>query len=168
VQQLRARVTCCLVATAAVVALVGCGSDSKSGSAKSTGTTASSSGGPVQNACPVEGCTVKIDNVVRSGDELKVTWTANYKPDFSKNHIHVYWDTYTSQQVSNDAEAHGVKQGSWHPTDEYPVYVTGSEASVKRRDGSTHLCVTAGDRNHNVIDPKLFQCTDVKDQLPTG
>ncbi len=161
--------TCCLVATAAVVALVGCGSDSKSSAPKSTGTTASSTGGgPVQNACPVEGCTVKIDSVDRSGDELKVTWTANFKPDFSRNHIHVYWDTYTAQQVSNDAEAHGVKQGSWHPTDEYPVYVTGSEASVERRAGSTHLCVTAGDRNHVVIDPKLFQCTDVKVQLAAG
>jgi hypothetical protein len=166
VQQLRARVTYGLVATAAVIALVGCGSDSKSSSPKSTGTTASSTGGgPVQNACPVDGCKVKIDKVVRDGDELKVTWTANYKPDFARNHIHVYWDTYTADQVSNDAAARRVKQGSWHPTDEYPVYRTGSEASVKRRDGSTHLCVTAGDRNHVVIDSKLFQCTDVKDLL---
>ena len=165
-QSLRARTTNCLIATAAVLALVGCGSDSKSSAPKSTGGTTSSNGaGPVQNACPIEGCKVKIDKVERAGSELKVTWTANYKPDFSRNHIHVYWDTYTADEVSNDADARGVKQGSWHPTDEYPVYTTGSEASVKRRGTSTRLCVTAGDRNHDVIDSKLFQCFDVKDLL---
>ena len=156
----------CFLLTAAVIALVGCGSDSKSTAPASNGaTTSTRTAGPVQNACPVEGCKVSIDKVVRDGDELKVTWTANYRPDFARNHIHVYWDTYTADQVSNDAEAHGVKQGSWVPTDAYPVYTTGSEASVARRNGSTRLCVTAGDRNHNVIDPKLFQCTDVKDLL---
>ena len=165
-QQLRARVTYCLVAIAAVIALVGCGSDSKSSAPKSTGTTTSSPGaGPVQNACPVEGCKVKIDKVVRDGDELKVTWTANFKPDFSRNHIHVYWDTFTADQVSDDAAARGVTQGSWVPTDAYPTYTTGSEASVARRGASTRLCVTAGDRNHVVIDAKLFQCSDVKDLL---
>ena len=96
-----------------------------------------------------------------------MTWTANYKPDFSKNHIHVYWDTFTSQQVSNDAEAHGVKQGSWHPTDEYPVYVTGSEASVKRREVDTPLRHRRRSQPQR-DDPKLFQCTDVKDQLAAG
>jgi hypothetical protein len=149
--------------TAAVIALVGCGSDSKSTAPASNGaTTSTTAAGPVQSACPVEGCKVSIDKVVRDGDELKVTWTANYRPDMSRNHIHVYWDIFTSQQVSNDAAAHGVTQGSWVPTDAYPVYRTDSEASVARRNGSTRLCVTAGDRNHDVIDPKLFQCTDVK------
>jgi hypothetical protein len=148
-----------------VVTLVGCGSDSKSSAPKSTGAARSNGTGPVQNACPIEGCKVMIDNVEKAGSELKVTWTANFKPDFARNHIHVYWDTFTADQVSNDAEARGVKQGSWHPTDEYPVYTTGSEASVKRRGTSTHLCVTAGDRNHVVIDSKLFQCYDVKGLL---
>ena len=32
------------------------------------------------------------------GDELRVTWEANFEPDFSKNHIHVYWDTYTADR----------------------------------------------------------------------
>jgi hypothetical protein len=150
---------------AAVIALVGCGSDSKSSTPASRATTTARGAGPVQNACPVEGCQVRIEKVAKEGDELRVTWTANYRPDFARNHIHVYWDTFTAEQVSNDADAHGVKQGSWVPTDAYPVYTTGSEASVSRRNGSTHLCVTAGDRNHNVIDPKLFQCTDVKDLL---
>ena len=155
----------CFVATAAVIALVGCGSDSDSTASKSTGTTTTRGEGPVQNACPVEGCKVSIDKVVRDGDELKVTWTANYRPDFARNHIHVYWDAFTADQVSDDAAARGVTQGSWVPTDAYPTYTTGSEASVARRSGSTRLCVTAGDRNHNVIDAKLFQCTDVKDLL---
>ena len=61
-----------------------------------------------------------ITNVVSDGDELKVTWKANYTPDASRNHIHVYWDTYTADQVSNDAASRGVKQGEWVPTDAYP------------------------------------------------
>ena len=154
----------CFVATVAVLALVGCGSDD-SNTQKSTATTSAEGAGPVQNACPVEGCKVTIDGVVQDGDELKVTWTANFRPDFARNHIHVYWDTFTADQVSDDAAARGVTQGSWVPTDAYPTYTTGSEASVARRAASTRLCVTAGDRNHNVIDAKLFQCADVKDLL---
>src|SRR5204863_8036228 len=135
-----------------VVALVGCGSGSKSSAPKSTGGTTSSNGaGPVQNACPIEGCKVKIDKVERAGSELKVTWTANYKPDFSRNHIHVYWDTYTADEVSNDADARGVKQGSWHPTDEDPVHTTGSEASGTRRAPAPRRRGTAGGRNHGAI-----------------
>jgi hypothetical protein len=165
VQLLRARLSSCLVATATVIALAGCGSDDKSTTAASTSTTTGSGAGPVQNACPVDGCKISIDNVVRDGEEIKVTWTANFRPDFARNHIHVYWDTFTADQVSNDAGARGVQQGSWNPTDEYPVYTTQSEAAVARRGGSTRICVTAGDRNHDVLDSKLFQCSDVKDLL---
>jgi hypothetical protein len=151
---------------AAVITLAGCGSDSESSAPPTTAAnTTTTRGGPVQNACPVEGCEIRIDEVARDGDEMKVTWTANFLPDFSRNHIHVYWDTFTADQVSNDSDARGVAQGSWHPTDEYPAYTTQSEASVARRNGSTRICVTAGDRNHNVIDAKLFQCTDVKELL---
>jgi hypothetical protein len=168
VQQLRARVTTCLVATAVVIALVGCGSDSDSDSGSPGATDATPTtrlAGPQQNACPVDGCEIRIDEVVREGDELKVTWTSNFRPDFSRNHVHVYWDTFSPDQVSNDAAARGVEQGSWHPTDAYPSYTTESEASVARRNGSERLCVTAGDRNHDVIDAKIFQCTDVKELL---
>ena len=154
------------MATAAAIALVGCGSDSDSGSpASSAATSTSAAAGPVQNACPVDGCKISIDKVLREGDEVKVTWTANFRPDFARNHIHVYWDTFSADQVSNDAGTRGVAQGSWHPTDEYPLYTTQSEASVARRAGSSRICVTAGDRNHDVIDTQLFQCTDVKDLL---
>ena len=81
------------------------------------------------NACPVDGCTVKIIAVKRSGDELVLTLEANYSPDISKNHIHVWWgDNYTVDQVSNDAETvHHVKQGEWHPMADYPSYITQSE-----------------------------------------
>jgi hypothetical protein len=141
-----------------------CGDDSDDSSASgNTTTTVDEPAAP--NACPQEGCTIKFDDVVRAGDELKVTWTANFTPDFSRNHIHVYWDTYTADQVSDDAASRGVEQGSWHPTDEYPEYTTGSEASVTKRNGSTKICVTAGDRNHNVIDAKLFECRDIQGLL---
>src|SRR5262249_4825599 len=69
------------------------------------------------NACPVDGCTVKIIAVKRSGDELQLTLEANYSPDISKNHIHVWrGDTFTADHASNDPEtANRVKQGEGHP-----------------------------------------------------
>jgi hypothetical protein len=147
-----------LVATCAF-ALTACGGDDSSSSA--TSTTAPAAGTAKQNACPVDGCTITILDVQRSGKELKLRWSANFKPDFSKNHIHVYWDIYTADQVSNDAAKRGVKQGEWVPTDAYPVYVTGGAVSTAKRKGSTKICVTAGDRDHNVIDSSLVNCRDV-------
>jgi hypothetical protein len=141
-------------------ALAACGDDEPDSSASGTTSTTVDST-PLPNACPQEGCKISIDDVVRDGDEVKVTWTANFTPDVARNHIHVYWDIYNSKQVSDDAVSRGVEQGSWHPTDEYPTYTTQSEASVSERGESTTICVTAGDRNHNVIDDTLFECKDV-------
>lgn len=126
---------------------------------------ATQAAGPVANACPAEGCRITIVDMTRSGDELSVTWEANFLPDVSKNHIHVYWDRFTAEQVSSDAEDRGFQQGEWYPTDAFPTFVTQSEVSVANRSGSTTLCVTAGDRDHAVIDPKLVHCRDVSAQL---
>lgn len=161
-QRQRVRVGASLVLLSLVITLAACGDDSDTSAPSATTTTVE---GPAPNACPQEGCKIGIDEVVRDGDELKVTWTANFTPDFARNHIHVYWDTYTAEQVSDDAASRGVEQGSWHPTDEYPTYTTQSEASAALRNGSTTICVTAGDRNHNVIDATLFECKDVQEQL---
>lgn len=119
------------------------------------------------NACPVDGCQVRIVSVEKSGDELQLTFEANYLPDFSKNHFHVWWgENFTVEQVSNNAEpVHHVKQGEWHPTAEYPAYVTQSEVSVKNRGSATTLCVSAGDRNHDIIDVKQYDCRSVADLL---
>jgi len=130
-----------------------------------TGTYATSAGAQESNACPVDGCQVHFVSVEKDGDELKVTLQANYKPDMSKNHIHVWWgEQWDVKQVSNNAETtYGVKQGSWNPTDEYPVYTTQAEASTKERGTATTLCVSAGDRDHDIIDPALFECRSVAD-----
>lgn len=119
------------------------------------------------NACPVDGCEVKIVKVVKTGNELTLTFQANFTPDVSKNHIHVWWgENYTVKQVSNNAEtAYGVKQGDWHPTDDYPSYVTQSAASVTVRNGAHTLCVSAADRNHDILDPNVYQCVDVSSYL---
>jgi len=119
------------------------------------------------NACPVDGCEVKIAAVDKVGDELRLTLEANFKPDMSKNHFHVWWgELYTIAQVSNNAEpTYGVKQGDWHPTDEFPGYVTQSAASVSARNGAHTLCVCAADRNHDILDPKISNCVDVSDHL---
>lgn len=118
----------------------------------------------VANACPAVGCKIKIVDVARSGSELAVTWETNFAPDISRNHIHVYWDIYSADQVSSDAEARGVKQGEWEPTD-VKTLVTGSAISVKQRGGSKTICVTAGNRDHAVINSKLVDCRDVSKLL---
>ena len=121
----------------------------------------------LQNACPVDGCSVKIIAVKRSGDELQLTLEANFSPDISKNHNHVWWgDNYTVDQVSNDAETvHHVKQGEWHPMADYPSYTTQSAVSMKVRGNSKTICVSPADRNHDIIDVKVFQCVDISNQL---
>jgi hypothetical protein len=156
------------LATAAVALVLvagACGSDSGTTKVEPS-TTTSASGQPVQNACPVDGCQIEIEDVTRDGDELKVTWKANFQPDVSRNHIHVYWDTYDTQQVSNDAESrYGVTQGEWVPTDSYPEFVSEGAVAVGQRGASTTLCVTAGDKDHNVIDVVVENCRDVADLL---
>ena len=116
-----------LVLSVLLVALVlaGCGSDEPTAESETEGTTTESAA-PVANACPAEGCEIKIVDATRDGDEIAVTWEANFVPDVSKNHIHIYWDRYTADQVSSDAEARGVTQGEWVPTDEVPTYETES------------------------------------------
>ena len=164
--RVRRRVGILLATVALSVVLVGCGDDDDNGASDTTTTEASGekpSGG--ENACPVEGCEITITDVVAEGDELKLTWEANFVPSASNNHIHVYWDTYTADQVSNDAAARGVDQGEWVPTDAYPDYVTEGATSVANRGDSTHLCVTAGDKDHNVIDSEITNCFDVADLL---
>lgn len=159
----RVRLAGRLVVTVAALAVfgAGCGSDDDTKSSGSTSTTGGSSE-PVQNACPVDGCQITIDDVVKDGDELEITWTANFDPDVSRNHIHVYWDTYDPAQVSNDAEsAHNVTQGEWVPTDDYPAFTSEGAVAVGQRGTSTTVCVTAGDKDHNVIDVGVENCRDV-------
>ena len=153
-----------LVALAVLVA--GCGGDDDDDAATATsGSTETTQAEAAQNACPVDGCEITITDVVAEGDELRVTWSANYAPDFSKNHIHVYWDTYTADEVSDDAASRGVTQGEWVPTGDFPEFVTEGAVSTSVRGESTTICVTAGDRDHNVIDATIVDCRDVADLL---
>lgn len=149
----------------AALTIVACGGDEPSGGATPAAPAGSATVAPVANACPPEGCRITIVDAAREGDEIAVTWEANFKPDISRNHIHVYWDIYTADQVSSDAEARGVSQGEWVPTDVVPTYVTESAVSVDTRGDSTTICVTAGDRDHAVIDASLVECRDVSDLL---
>lgn len=143
-----------------------CGSDAGQGATATTAPNGETSvDSPASNACPPEGCEITITAVEPDGDELAVTFEANFLPDFSRNHIHVFWDDVSADQVSSDAESRGVEQATWTPTDEYPVFVTGSETSLATRPDSTMLCVTAGDRDHVVIDSSMVHCMDVSDHL---
>ncbi|MBX2885016.1 MAG: hypothetical protein KTR32_33980 [Granulosicoccus sp.] len=119
------------------------------------------------NACPVDGCEVSIVSIEKSGDEIAVVLEANYTPDNAKNHLHMWWgEHYTSEQVGrNAASEHSVEQGKWHRHDDYPNYVTSGAASTSIREGATTLCVTAADRDHNVIDADKFYCIDVSEHL---
>lgn len=123
--------------------------------------------GTPPNACPVDGCVVEIVEVGPSGEELAVTFESNFTPDVSKNHFHVWWaEKFTVEQVGRNAETvHGVTQGRWHRHDDYPVYITKGAASAGVREGAVTLCVSAADRNHNILDVKIFDCMDVSQQL---
>jgi hypothetical protein len=151
------------IAVAGALVLAACSSDDggDGDSAASTEAAEQAAG----NACPPDGCSVVIESVDSAGDELAVVFDANFDPDFANNHLHVYWDTYTAEQVSSDASDRGVEQGAWHPTDEYPEYTTQQDASVSVANGSTTLCVTPADRDHAVIDPTQVACVDVSDLI---
>jgi hypothetical protein len=157
-----------IIAVCALVtlALAACGEDESSGgSAGGSQESDDAAAAPVANACPPEGCTITITETAKQGSEIAVTWETNFKPDVSKNHIHIFWDIYTADQVSSDAEARGVKQGEWVPTDAVPTYVTKGPVSIDNRGNSTTLCATAGDRDHAVIDSSIVDCQDVSDLL---
>lgn len=119
------------------------------------------------NACPVDGCEVRIVEVKPSGDELELTFDSNFTPDVSKNHFHVWWgEQYTVKQVGRNAEPQfKVKQGRWHRHDDYPKYITQGAASTGVRTGAVTVCVTAADRDHNVLDANIFNCVDASDKL---
>ena len=119
------------------------------------------------NACPVDGCSVTIESVAKAGDELELTFTSNFTPDVSKNHFHVWWGKkFTIEQAGRGAKpVYGVTKGEWHRHDDYPNYVTQGAASTSVREGTTELCVSAADRDHNIIDIKAFDCVDVSDRL---
>jgi len=128
---------------------------------------ASAAAATMPNACPVDGCEVKIVGVEKSGDELEITFESNFTPDVSKNHFHVWWgEKFTVEQVSRNAQTvHGVKQGRWHRHADYPTYITQGAASTSVRDQATTICVSAADRNHNILDVKVYHCVDVSDKL---
>ncbi len=119
------------------------------------------------NACPVDGCEVKIERVARSGEELEITFISNFTPDVSKNHFHVWWgENFTVQQVGRNAEpVYNVKQGRWHRHDDYPTYITQGAASTKVRGQATTVCVSAADRHHNILDVKKYHCVDASQHL---
>jgi hypothetical protein len=159
----RARSLPVVVALGFAVTMTACGGSSGKSAVSTTSSANQSSTLP--NACPADGCKVRIVSVTGAGAELKIAFEANYAPDVSRNHFHVFWDTYTPKQVSDDAEPRfGVTQGAWVPTSDNPFTTTDAVAVAVRKQ-STKVCVTAGDRNHNVIDPVLFDCRVVADLL---
>ena len=118
------------------------------------------------NACPVDGCEVKILGIKPAGEELALRFEANFMPDVSKNDLHVWWgEQYDVKQVGRNASAFGVEKGKWHRHDDYPTYTTTGAASTSIRNGAVTVCVTAADRNHNVLDATLFHCVDASDHL---
>ena len=119
------------------------------------------------NSCPVDGCVVIIDDVASEDGELRLTFEGNFTPSLSKNHLHVWWgENYNIRQVSGNAEStYSVVQGIWHPTDDYPSYVTTGVISVAERGDAVSLCVTASDRNHDILDPDQVDCRSVSELL---
>ena len=119
------------------------------------------------NACPVDGCIVKIVNVKQSGKELELTFESNFSPKVTKNHFHIWWkENFTVKQVGKNAKStHGVTQGRWHLTDNFPNYVTRASASTGVREGAKTMCVSASDRGHIILDINVYHCVNVADHL---
>jgi hypothetical protein len=152
------------ISTTALLAVAACGACGGDDASSVTATTApptDSTGHGGANACPIDGCEIVITDAVRNGEEITLTFEANFDPTISRNHIHVYWDSFTADQVSNDAAARDVVQGKWIPTDVMDGFTTEGDIAIDARAGSTTLCVTAGDLNHDVIDSAVADCHDV-------
>ena len=154
-----------MAALAVTVAIGACGDDDDPAPRQAeapTDTARTSPSAPrLANACPADGCRVRIVSASRAGRELRIKVKANYAPDVSRNHFHFYWDTYTAKQVSSDAKPrYGVTQGTWVATADNP-FTTADAVSVRTRKAAREICVTTGDRYHNVIDADLFACRDV-------
>lgn len=151
---------CAALVALSLAAVAGCGSDDGDSSPS-----VPEGGEGAQNACPVDGCEITIASAEPEGEELRLTWDANFAPDFSKNHVHVFWDTYTADEVTDDAAARGETQGEWVPTGDDPEFVTEGAVSTTVRGDSTTICVTAADRGHNVLDSSIVDCLDVSEHL---
>ena len=119
------------------------------------------------NSCPIDGCSITIVDIQPAGEELEMTFEANFTPDVTKNHFHVWWgENYTVKQVGRNAKSmFGVEQGRWHRHADHPKYITMGAASTGERGQATTLCVTAADRGHNILDPELFHCMDASAHL---
>lgn len=117
------------------------------------------------NSCPVDGCEVKITSATTEGKEVRVVFDANFGPRLSKNHLHVWWgENFNVKQVTANAQGvFGVKQGVFHPIDDYPSYLTTGVVSASERGNAVTICVTAADRNHNILDHNLSDCRLVAD-----
>jgi hypothetical protein len=115
------------------------------------------------NACPVDGCVIKIKSMALKDGELEVEFDANFVPSLAKNHFHVWWsEKFDIKQVTSNAESkYGMTQGSWHPTDDFPMYMTRGVVSYAERGTAETICVTASDRNHEILDSSEMDCQSV-------
>ncbi|HIP52648.1 MAG TPA: hypothetical protein EYH03_01375 [Chromatiales bacterium] len=114
------------------------------------------------NACPVDGCEVKIVSVKPSSDELEVNFSANFTPDVAKNHFHVWWgELYTVEQVGRSAQSeHGVQQGKWHRHDDYPTYITtGAASSALANTPCENPFVSQPMSGRQAVDPRGWTVT---------
>ena len=79
--------------------------------------------------------------------------------------------TYGGARISQSSRSaempsvYGVEQGRWHRHADYPTYITQGAASTSVRGKAVTICVSPADRNHNIIDAKVYQCIDVSDKL---
>ena len=116
------------------------------------------------NSCPVDGCQVEIVSVEQAANaEYTLTLSANFDPLLAKNHIHVWWgeNWEVTQVTANAMTVYHNAQGEYHPIDDYPTYTTTGVVSASRRGTAITLCVTAADRNHNILSPELYHCQPI-------
>jgi hypothetical protein len=116
--------------------------------------------GDLTNECPDDGCLVRIIEAEPSDGEIILTFDANFAPDISGNHFHIYWNNWEPAEVSADTSV-----GKWEAKDDYPGYNTGdgghTSVTSDAREESSEICVTPADGSHVVIDEDVYDCWEV-------
>lgn len=114
---------------------------------------------------PCEGITlpcivIESARVTETG-AIEVVWTPrNFVPSINEYHAHLYWNSATAEQASNDSPDD--VQVGWDAVD--ATVHTSSELLVvsNRPEGATGICAAVGlAPEHNVPNPEIFHCVEL-------
>jgi actin-like ATPase involved in cell morphogenesis len=130
-------------------------------------TTAPTTASTLPPACPPTqtGPCIEMRSIAIDGDALVIEWDAfNFTPDNGDVHAHFFWNNQLAAQAGTNAERDfGVPLGAWELTDNQPFRSGEEDANTplfvsRKPPEATHVCVTAANAAHEVLNPDLFHC----------